>query len=37
MIGRYGPVIKYEKAGETNLFSKEDIDFEKLKEENILG
>ena len=32
MIGRYGPVIKYEKAGETKFIPvKEDIDFEKLK------
>ena len=32
MIGRYGPVIKYEKAGQTKFIPvKEDIDFEKLK------
>ena len=36
MIGRYGPVIKYEKAGETKFIPvKEDIDFGKIKKRRI--
>ena len=32
MIGKYGPVIKYEKDGETKFKNvKKDIDIEKLK------
>ena len=34
MVGRYGPVIKYEKEGESTSFKKvrEDIDLEKLRQ-----
>ena len=35
MIGKYGPVIKKEKDGETSFINvKKDLDIEKLKREN---